>query len=68
MKIRFADTRPSGDYALVLPAAGKNRIALDSLGAERARSMQSWAVSGLKGSPAARPSCSFQPMAGFGAL
>ena len=37
MKIRFADTRPSGDYALVLPAAGKNRIALDSLGAERAR-------------------------------
>ena len=34
MQIRFADTRPSGDFALVLPAAGKNRIALDSLGAE----------------------------------
>ena len=38
MKIRFADSRPTGDYALVLPAAGKDRIALDSLGAERARS------------------------------
>ena len=37
MQIRFADTRPSGDYALVLPAAGKNRIALDSLGGERAK-------------------------------
>ncbi|NUS99456.1 MAG: leucyl aminopeptidase [Sphingomonas sp.] len=37
MQIRFADTRPSGDFALVLPAAGKNRIALDSLGAERAK-------------------------------
>ena len=36
MKIRFADSRPSGDFALVLPVAGKNRIALDSLGADRA--------------------------------
>ncbi|HET6941545.1 MAG TPA: leucyl aminopeptidase [Sphingomicrobium sp.] len=35
MKIRFADTRPTGDFALVLPAAGKNRIALDSLGRDR---------------------------------
>ena len=35
MKIRFADSRPAGDFALVLPAAGKNRIALDSLGPER---------------------------------
>ncbi len=32
MKINFADTRPAGDYALVLPVAGKNRSALDSLG------------------------------------
>ena len=35
MKIRFADSRPTGDFALVLPAAGKNRIALDSLGGDR---------------------------------
>lgn len=35
MQIRFADSRPTGDFALVLPAAGKNRIALDSLGSDR---------------------------------
>ena len=35
MQISFADSRPTGDFALVLPAAGKNRIALDSLGADR---------------------------------
>ena len=35
MQIRFADTRPTGDFALVLPVAGKNRIALDSLGGDR---------------------------------
>ena len=33
MKIRFADSRPSGDYALVLPVAGKDRGSLASLGA-----------------------------------
>jgi leucyl aminopeptidase len=33
MKIAFADTRPSGDYALVLPVAGKDRASLGSLGA-----------------------------------
>ena len=32
MQIRFADTRPSGDYALVLPVAGKDRTSLNSLG------------------------------------
>ena len=32
MQIRFADTRPSGDYALALPAAGRKRPGLDSLG------------------------------------
>jgi leucyl aminopeptidase len=32
MQIRFADARPSGDYALVLPVAGKDRSALASLG------------------------------------
>ena len=33
MEIRFADTRPSGDFALVLPVSGKDRSALASLGA-----------------------------------
>ena len=33
MQIRFADHRPTGDYVLVLPAIGKDRSALNSLGA-----------------------------------
>jgi len=33
MQIRFADARPEGDYALVLPVAGKDRSALSALGA-----------------------------------
>ncbi len=32
MQIRFADTRPTGDFALVLPSAGSVRPGLDSLG------------------------------------
>jgi leucyl aminopeptidase len=32
MKIEFADTRPQGEYALVLPVAGKDRSGLASLG------------------------------------
>jgi len=36
MQIRFADTRPEGDYALVLPVAGKDRSTLNSLGAAQA--------------------------------
>src|SRR5689334_6972876 len=32
MKISFADRRPDGDYALVLPVAGKDRSSLASLG------------------------------------
>ena len=32
MQIRFADTRPTGDFALVIPAAGSVRPGLDSLG------------------------------------
>jgi leucyl aminopeptidase len=32
MKIRFADARPQGDYALVVPVAGKDRSALAALG------------------------------------
>jgi leucyl aminopeptidase len=35
MQIRFADSRPTGDFALVLPVAGKNRSALDALGDAR---------------------------------
>jgi leucyl aminopeptidase len=35
MQIRFADTRPQGEYALVLPVAGKDRTGLASLGAAR---------------------------------
>ena len=33
MQIQFADRRPEGDYALVLPVAGKDRKSLASLGA-----------------------------------
>jgi leucyl aminopeptidase len=33
MQIRFADTRPQGEYALVLPVAGKDRTSLGPLGA-----------------------------------
>jgi len=36
MQIRFADTRPTGDFALVLPASGTVRPGLDSLGASKA--------------------------------
>ena len=32
MKISFADSRPTGDYALVLPVAGQDRKAVSSLG------------------------------------
>jgi leucyl aminopeptidase len=35
MQIRFADSRPAGDFALVLPVAGKNRSALEALGESR---------------------------------
>ncbi|MBW0006363.1 MAG: leucyl aminopeptidase [Sphingomonas sp.] len=35
MKIRFADSRPAGDYALVLPVPGKDRSTLASLGASQ---------------------------------
>ena len=32
MQIRFADSRPQGDYALVVPVAGKDRSSLAALG------------------------------------
>ena len=35
MKIRFADGRPQGDYALVVPVAGKDRASLSLLGTAR---------------------------------
>ncbi len=35
MQIRFADSRPAGDYALVLPVAGKDRSTLGSLGSSQ---------------------------------
>jgi leucyl aminopeptidase len=35
MEIRFSDTRPSGDFALVLPAAGSTRPGLASLGSAK---------------------------------
>jgi leucyl aminopeptidase len=35
MQIRFADARPSGDFALVLPVAGAARANLDGLGDAR---------------------------------
>jgi leucyl aminopeptidase len=36
MQIRFADRLPAGDYALVVPIAGKDRAPLAALGADRA--------------------------------
>ena len=35
MLIRFADSRPAGDFALALPAAGSKRPGLDSLGSTK---------------------------------
>ncbi len=35
MQIRFADSRPAGEFALVLAVAGKNRATLNGLGPQR---------------------------------
>ena len=35
MQIRFADSRPTGDYALVVPVAGKDRSMLGSIGSSQ---------------------------------
>jgi leucyl aminopeptidase len=35
MEIRFSDTRPSGDFALVIPSSGASRPGLDSIGAAK---------------------------------
>ena len=37
MQIEFADSRPAGDFALVIPSAGGKRPALDSLGDNKGR-------------------------------
>jgi len=37
MQIEFAASRPSGDFALVIPSAGTNRPGIDSLGDHRDR-------------------------------
>ena len=36
MQIRFADARPTGDFALVLPAEGAKCPGLGGLGADKA--------------------------------
>ena len=36
MQIRFADTRPAGDFALVLPVSGGNRPGIQALGEAKA--------------------------------
>ena len=37
MQIEFADSRPSGDFALVIPSAGGSRPAVDTLGDEKTK-------------------------------
>ena len=59
MQIRFADSRPEGDFALVLPVAGKDRAALSSLGlGAAARCSPRSTASASKAKRRARPNCS----------
>ncbi|HEU5482530.1 MAG TPA: leucyl aminopeptidase [Sphingomicrobium sp.] len=37
MQIEFADSRPGGDFALVIPSAGNSRPGVDTLGADKDR-------------------------------
>ena len=55
MQIRFADTRPTGDFALVLPAAGTVRPGLDSLGAAKPAVEAALKRSASRASPARSP-------------
>ena len=48
MNISFADSRPTGDFALVLPVAGKDRSALASLGAAQTASARRSTASASK--------------------
>ena len=64
MQIRFADTRPAGDYALVVPVAGKDRSSLDALGALSAgRRTRRSTGSASRANPRACPSNSSTTMA-----
>ena len=49
MQIRFADRRPSGDYALVLPVAGKDLGSLGSLGDNRSSVEQALSLQRFEG-------------------
>jgi len=51
MQIRFADTRPTGDFALVLPSAGSVRPGLDSLGESKAAVDATLKLSRFEGDP-----------------
>ena len=52
MQIRFADQRPAGDFALVLPVAGKDRSSLDKLGASLGAALDKQRFDGEPGSAA----------------
>ena len=49
MQIHFADRLPAGDYALVLPVAGKDRKALAAPGMIAAGSRRLWTTSASRG-------------------
>ena len=66
MKINFADSRPSGDFALVLPVSGKNRSALGTLGDGRTQVEAALNRQRFEGEAGAQRSCSFRPMPEFG--
>ena len=51
MKISFADRRPDGEYALVLPVAGKDRSSLASLGAAEQTMVEHSTASVLRAMP-----------------
>jgi leucyl aminopeptidase len=52
MQIRFADSRPAGDHALVLPVAGKDRSALGALGGSQAAVLATLDCQRFEGEPA----------------
>ena len=67
MQIRFADSRPTGDYALVLPVAGKDRSSLGSLGAAQQAVITPSTASGSKARRRALRSNSSMTMARYAA-
>ena len=52
MQIRFADRRPTGDYALVIPAAGANRPGLGERSAALDGALKAQRFDGEAGSTA----------------